>query len=319
MTKPNKLYRGISINSSQFDKLDLNASIQPPKPPKINEDGRKVVNDGNEYGVYMTDNLTMARDVYGNCHTAGDKIQIFPQSVSFRMVALPRIGIVFEIDTAGLDIRRPWIRPELKGHYNNGYAGDEWIADMVPAENVSLNRIVIGADVLNKQKEIDITKSEAEIRTEISEILEKRERGLRMCCEAIEKLQPTSIDSYKQVLVALYAEDGIAFSQEQSDVSMPSDLIKNEMIGIYKKNSANPDMRTLQYLQKLQEAYQDERDFDPMMENISRQISILTNGCEKQREMGRDTSDAESKIAYFRGLFEKLENINEKSSNNEEC
>ncbi len=63
-------------------------------------------------------------------------------SIDSRII-LPQCGVIVEIDTKGLVIRKPIIIPVLQGHYNNGYAGDEYIADSVPPEKYRVVRLVL--------------------------------------------------------------------------------------------------------------------------------------------------------------------------------
>ena len=71
--KPNILYRGIVLTNEQIKNEQwYNSDIHVPYDPLIDEYGRKVVKDGNEYGVYMTDNLEMVLTAYGNPTRTGD-------------------------------------------------------------------------------------------------------------------------------------------------------------------------------------------------------------------------------------------------------
>ena len=70
--KPSVLYRGIKVNYNnlqnfEFSGVDLKVNYKPI----IDQYGRKIVTDGNEYGVYMSDNLSMVTSAYGNLHHDG--------------------------------------------------------------------------------------------------------------------------------------------------------------------------------------------------------------------------------------------------------
>ena len=70
--KPSVLYRGIkvdynSLQNFKFFGVDLKVNYAPI----INQYGRKTVTDGNEYGVYMSDNLNKVTSAYGDLHHDG--------------------------------------------------------------------------------------------------------------------------------------------------------------------------------------------------------------------------------------------------------
>ena len=65
--KPKVLYRGVTISYDLLKDFHFDGyPLVPPNEPKIDAQGRKTVGDGNEYGVYMTDNFAMADYAYGN-------------------------------------------------------------------------------------------------------------------------------------------------------------------------------------------------------------------------------------------------------------
>ena len=56
------LYRGKKLNCDSLCKVKFyGVTMKPYYEPHINEYGRETVLDGNEYGVYMSDNLLVAR------------------------------------------------------------------------------------------------------------------------------------------------------------------------------------------------------------------------------------------------------------------
>ncbi len=63
---PDRLYRGIIVPSSAADASLYTSDLVPGSDPQFDEQGRKIVADGNEYGVYMTDNPTAAESVHGS-------------------------------------------------------------------------------------------------------------------------------------------------------------------------------------------------------------------------------------------------------------
>jgi len=172
------LYRGVTLSSEQFLNYDFNKDLVPPNPPKIDKFGRKTVGDGNEYGVYMTTNLAMARDAYGKPSDSGKQISNLIST---------NIGIIYEINPAGLDIREPWLDPAYKEmggltHYNNGFEGKEYIADVIPISNVKLKEVVIAADFLHERETIGNITNIEDLKDKVREILAKRFKE----CELVE-------------------------------------------------------------------------------------------------------------------------------------
>ena len=65
--KPSVLYRGLkvdynSLQNFEFSGVDLKVNYAPI----IDQYGRKTVTDGNEYGVYMSDHLSIVTSPYGD-------------------------------------------------------------------------------------------------------------------------------------------------------------------------------------------------------------------------------------------------------------
>ena len=57
MNKPEILYRGVKITYDMLKDFKFyDTTLYPPNPYQIDKNGRKVVADGNEYGLYMTTN-----------------------------------------------------------------------------------------------------------------------------------------------------------------------------------------------------------------------------------------------------------------------
>lgn len=138
--KPEKLYRAFTVSVS-----DLNTDLfeKPLIPGSGADTEHSVMKDGNELGVYMTTNEMMANRAYAY---SKDTIKCSRFNSGYGLVnfvELPRCGITVEVDTAGLSVRRPKISSQLMGHYNNGFAGDEWIADEVPASRYKVTRFTL--------------------------------------------------------------------------------------------------------------------------------------------------------------------------------
>lgn len=134
LERPEKLYRGITINPAD---LSIDRLREILVPGNLNEEDPTKIGDGNELGVYMSTNPRVAEWAYGRGGAGMSYIDV-PEYNSSRglkkSIQLPSCGILYEIDTNGLNIRPPEITSHLQGVYNNDFEGDEWIADEVPPE-----------------------------------------------------------------------------------------------------------------------------------------------------------------------------------------
>lgn len=141
--RPEKLYRGITINPEELTVEKLRQTLVPGT---VNSDDPTKINDGNELGVYMSTNVTMVARAYARGGMGMRRIET-PKYMDRGAVAnkidLPSCGVVFEIDTHNLDIREPEITQVLQGVYNNGFIGEEWIADTVPPESVRVCKLIL--------------------------------------------------------------------------------------------------------------------------------------------------------------------------------
>ena len=64
---PKELYRGVVIRYPMTDYYEYQGfDLVPPHKPIIDESGRKLTQDGNEYGVYMSDYIEVAKSAYAN-------------------------------------------------------------------------------------------------------------------------------------------------------------------------------------------------------------------------------------------------------------
>ncbi len=174
--KPEKLFRALTVNPEDLSIKKLKDKLVPGN---VNESDPTKIGDGNELGVYMSTNQKMVEYSYARGRGGRDLVIKVPKYNSgygiINMVRLPSCGLVLEINTDGLDIRKPEITEVLKGVYNNGFEGDEWIADTVPASNYQVKKMILsngandrnsiivdinGTDDLNIQKAIDFVKKE---------------------------------------------------------------------------------------------------------------------------------------------------------------
>lgn len=138
--KPEKLYRAFTVSVRD---LDADLFEKPLIPGSGVDTEHSVMRDGNEIGVYMTTNKTMANRVYAH---SSDILKCKKFDSGYGLldfVELPRCGITVEVDTDGLNVRRPKITSQLMGVYNNGFLGDEWVADEVPASKYRVIRFTL--------------------------------------------------------------------------------------------------------------------------------------------------------------------------------
>lgn len=241
------LYRGVCVNVSEISELALgDKEIRLNYEPIINENGEKTVKDGNEYGVYMSDNKNMVEDAYGKVHTFGEPVSTIkykdkglPMSVT-----KPRVSVVYEINSENLpNLRRPRITSVLEGHYNNGYGGDEWICDYIPKENYSVARICIGYDSLFESKSFDVKgKSPNDIKVLVETEVGKREKNLREFASILETLPDLKrnnlkVNSFKYLL----GHENVAhLDVKKFKPETEEDKIKFLMASEYQTNGYNP-------------------------------------------------------------------------------
>lgn len=140
--KPETLWRAFTVDPRNLSTENLH---QPLIPGTSAEDDPSRIGDGNERGVYMSTNRTMIEAAYA--HTSKGLSVPAPRfsdhgSITDK-VTLPQCGVIVEVDTKNLPIRKPNIIPVLRGHYNNGFQGNEYIADVVPPENYKVVCLVL--------------------------------------------------------------------------------------------------------------------------------------------------------------------------------
>lgn len=285
--KPPVLYRGVIINYELLKNYEfVGKDMTPPYAPKIDEQGRKTVGDGNEYGVYMTDHEIVARNAYAAVSlsdgTPLNKTVMFGMDHS--RTVIPSVGIVYKIDTNGLDAHVPWITSYLNGHYNNGMGGDEWIAESVPASNYSIDTVELGADTLHKSEMIDATDIEL-MKKELFEKIEKRKERLELFEKKIEEMPVNDryrLDSSKiEILKSIYRLDGIMdVNLDSFQPQTPSDYLKYLKAIAYSNDKENIDFNTLGYIQGLDGKLKTETDIFDIVEMIN---NDMKNNDEKRK------------------------------------
>jgi hypothetical protein len=145
------------------------------------EDPTKTT-DGNELGVYMSTNQTMTEQAYA---ISGKNSRLETERYNsgrgfMNHLEVPGLGIVLKIDTEGIEIREPEISDALKGHYNNGFEGREWIADEVPSTNYHPIKFILSRYANDSKRfvlEFDGTNKD-ELREAIDEMKKHYEREI---------------------------------------------------------------------------------------------------------------------------------------------
>lgn len=253
--KPSVLYRGIkvdynSLQNFKFSGVDLKVNYAPI----IDQYGRKTVTDGNEYGVYMSDNLNMVTSAYGNLHHDGLPIHN-NLSIYNERIMIPSVAVIYQISTEGLDVRKPFISDQLKGHYNNGFQGDEWITDFVPANNYTLYRVRIGADILHDAEDIDLSKTD-DISEQIKQKLEMRKYRLETFANAMERMSPMKRNAIGRdelnILKSIYGKNGLKYINEDSLITSNVDgMLRYLVAKTFKQNESDIDFQTIRYINGL--------------------------------------------------------------------
>ena len=253
--KPSVLYRGIKVNYNslqnfKFSGVDLKVNYAPI----IDQYGRKTVTDGNEYGVYMSDNLHMVTSAYGELHHDG--LPIYNNlSIYNERIMIPSVAIIYQICTEGLDVRKPFISDQLKGHYNNGFQGDEWITDFVPADNYTLYRVRIGSDILHDAENIYLSKTD-DISEQVKQKLEMRKYRLETFANAMEKMSPMKRNAIGgdelNILKSIYGKNGLKYINEESLITSNVDgMLRYLMAKTFKQNESDIDFQTIRYINGL--------------------------------------------------------------------
>lgn len=246
---PNILYRGITLDYNMLQNFRFfGVDLVPAGRAIINEKEEKFDGVGNEYGIYMSDNYHVSVQAYANPQNG----LIINRDISYgsNAITIPKIGVVYQIDTKGLVVREPYICSAMKGHYNNGYIGKEYITDSISADNYKIIKIIIGADLLHDSENIDVVDIE---KTEqiVRQRLEERKKHLE---EFVKFLSKMDINKRKclrggrtlDVFKILFGDASIVYSK-LSDIELhdASDCIRYLLLYYYISSINNLDIRTL--------------------------------------------------------------------------
>lgn len=322
MDRPKVLYRGISISAEKFLESEIHGDIVPHAPPILNEDGREVVADGNEYGIYLSTNKQVAQKAYGSAHMLGSVYNkeslFFDRYMQPQKIYYPQIGVVYEIDTKDIAIKKPWIRPEFEGdnaHYNNGFAGDEWIVTksdkdsryIIPSESYKISSIVMGGDLLNDEIKVEIDGlSDQEIKAKLDKMLSIRKEGYELFLEQVKTYpsdQRNKINSRMPIYKTLFnGQDGLAFvDYSKCDNENCQDVIRFLMQEVYKRDKITIDLDSLDLLNRL----------FGKVNTTDQLIQELTNLHDKLRVIINDP-DANERIKVTSSvMITKVQNIRE--------
>lgn len=258
---PEYLYRGMIIDYEKLKNFIFTGiDMELPYEPYIDEQGRKTVHDGNEYGIYMSDNLKMVENAYGNVNGGGTDInkEIYISFPDRQFIRIPDVGVIYKISTKNLEVRTPWVSSELQGHYNNGFSGDEWIADKIPAENYEVIRVRVGKDILHDEQDIELDDIE-HLREKTIDIVEQRKARLEVFAREMAKIPESTREGFDQndvkVLKEIYGENGFKYMSdlEEIDTTSTAGMIKYLMAKVYDNDRDNIDFITLRDLQKINE------------------------------------------------------------------
>lgn len=301
--KPSVLFRGLKVDYNnlkdfEFSGIDLKVNYDPI----IDQYGRKTVTDGNEYGVYMSDNLSMVTSAYGDLHHDGIPIHN-NLSIYSERIMIPSVAVIYQINTNGLDIRKPFISEQLKGHYNNGFQGDEWIADIVPANNYTLYRVRIGADILHEAEDIDLSQTE-NISEQVKQKLEMRKYRLETFANAMERITPMKRNAFGReelnILKSIYGKNGLKYINEDSLITSNVDGMTKYLVAkIFKQNESDIDFQTIKYINGLK----------GQAINIDSIIEILRNDKIKnmQEKVAFEKRKKQEGTPYVTSRFDKQE------------
>ena len=251
---PKYLYRGIKVGIDDIFNFDFKGDITPYGEPSLNEIGLETISDGNEYDIYMSDNKNMPLDVYGNPDIHDGKLVLNILNDVFLLY--PDVGIVYKIDTNNISFHRPWITDYLKGVYNNGYLGDEYVTDFIPKDSYEIIRIKVGEDFLHKAKVIDISSLDLGISNMKLEV-KRREEDINNFVDYVKSMpygNKTVLSMYKDLMRYLFGDNGV-IKRDDFDLDNPEDALASLVKKEFNKDMYN--FRDLKYIMSLKDDLND--------------------------------------------------------------
>ena len=285
--KPKKLYRGITLNYNQILRYNFEGDLVPPPSNLYDEHGRKVVGDGNEYGLYMSDNYFVVSDCYGKDRKMGEIISNLV--IDNQSIRLPSVGIIYEIDTNGLEIRKPFITQYLKCLENNGFSGNEWIADIVPHENYEYNRIILGSDILHDAEILNLN-SGYNIKYNLIKLIKKRKQHLETMINELIKLSKEDLIKINgqeiEILKRCFGNNGIAYMDiENAEITNYSQMLDYLQFKSLRKPNGTLDFETLKYLDNLRKKALTIADIEEIIIQDKIKNQTLKNAFEKRKKL----------------------------------
>lgn len=182
---PSTLYRGMKFDDKTFLHYSLNNGLTMP-PQHKNDKGEIVISDGQEYGLYLSDTKDLV-DIYAGkkdqSTMGGRQISDIILGQNHRL-CMPQIGVIYEVDTEGLNIRKPHLTI-FAGHQNG--IGSEYISDTdIPCSNTKIESLYVSADFLHDEQHIEPS---VDAKSEIRKLLEKREEHLEKADYDLSQIQ----------------------------------------------------------------------------------------------------------------------------------
>ncbi len=258
------LYRGMKFSHTSYEQYDFTSGIALPADFIIDDEGRKCVTDGNEYGIYLTTNPSMVENYatpsLSDCSSVNN-IAIDNRQYS---VGLPKVGVLIEVDPEGLDVKEPYICPTLRGHYNNGYEGKEIIStEAIPSTNVAYNKVIIGPDLLHDAQVYSYV-SASRVKPLIKESLAKREKSLMRLNNFLAKEPSVALNrlnyrTYKDSFRQLFVNDCLTSGEFQMDTKAGVQQFLFKSI-----DQAKEDGLALRDITKVQNLIHQAKDEDPI-------------------------------------------------------
>lgn len=228
----------------------------------------------------MTDHEVVARKAYANV-SINDGTPINPKvmfGVEHSRTMIPSVGLVYKINTDGLDVHVPWITPYLKGHYNNGMGGDEWIAESIPECNYNIDSIEIGPDTLHESEMVTFDNIET-VKERILSIINKRKERLELFETAIESVPDNkrlTLDSSKiEILKSIYKLNGIMDIDIDTFVPKSTTEYLDYLMAVtYVNDKENIDFTTLSYIQGLRKMLGPETTIEDIVKKINSDLNL---------------------------------------------
>ena len=318
---PEKLYRGIKVNYKMFTNgfKVHGVDLKPYYEPVVDKNGREVVHDGNEYGLYMSDNVDLPNNTYARVEDLPSPTNCIRQDLTLKVsgadtfIAMPDIGVVYEIDSKGISVRRPW----MNGFYspNGGYIGDEWIADVVPKNNYKVKTLIIGKDLLHDALPVDTSNIEETEKT-VANVMDVRKTHFEDLSKELEKLTPEQRRNFTtdQIKICrhIFGDDGVKYCDySKKELKTAQDCYKFLFGEVFKNNHNEIDFKRLGYLQQTCQGLT--RDDDPaaLIKKLQQEM-IKNNASLQNAQVNGNTKAVQTFSDKNKFLGELLDTVKQK-------